>query len=138
MFCDDIINGRVLLKLGSSGSYVRTLQTALRKIGYPITISGNYDLRTKNYVKDYQSAHSLHVDGIVGKHTATSLCSLGLLQDILQAPTQYTYPPVKTKTGNIPLPTVTGIKGIDLQSIPTWVWYMIIGGGIILMMGGNK
>jgi hypothetical protein len=70
----------VLLKLGSEGLEVRSLQTALRGLGYtgtsgaPLGVDGDFGSNTDNAVRDFQRAHGLEpVDGKVGPDTRTAL-----------------------------------------------------------------
>jgi hypothetical protein len=54
-----------VLKLGSSGPAVRTLQTLLNKFGYKTSIDGNFGPKTEEAVKAYQKAVGFAEDGIV-------------------------------------------------------------------------
>jgi peptidoglycan hydrolase-like protein with peptidoglycan-binding domain len=63
----------VTIKLGSSGTVVRTLQTALRSHGYSVTVDGIFGPRTKNAVIRFQKARGLAADGIVGPKTWAKL-----------------------------------------------------------------
>jgi polysaccharide deacetylase family sporulation protein PdaB len=58
-----------LLKIGSSGSSVRTLQQALTKKGYSLSADGVFGPMTQSAVKSYQSSQGITVDGIVGSVT---------------------------------------------------------------------
>lgn len=60
-----------LLKLGSNGSEVKTVQTTLKELGYytyPKT-TGYYGSITVEAVKQYQEDNGLSADGIIGKRT---------------------------------------------------------------------
>lgn len=63
------------LKVGSSGSAVRTIQTWLNRISnnYPlitkVAVDGNYGEQTANSVKTFQQIFNLTPDGVVGKST---------------------------------------------------------------------
>ena len=63
------------LRIGSSGSAVRTIQTQLNRIAqnYPliprVAVSGNYDAATAEAVRTFQQIFHLTQDGIVGKST---------------------------------------------------------------------
>lgn len=56
-----------LLKIGSKGDYVKSVQTYLSILGYQVgNIDGIYGSRTFNCVKEYQRDRKLKVDGIWG------------------------------------------------------------------------
>lgn len=58
-----------LLKIGSSGSSVRTLQQALANKGYSLSVDGVFGPITQSAVKSFQSSQGVSVDGIVGPVT---------------------------------------------------------------------
>ncbi|MER7072367.1 phage tail tip lysozyme [Terrabacter sp. NPDC000476] len=62
-----------VLRSGSSGAAVRTLQYLLRASGKSITADGSFGPATDSAVRSYQSAHGLSVDGVVGNNTWYSL-----------------------------------------------------------------
>lgn len=63
-----------VLKTGSSGSQVRTLQTKLNNWGYNCgTVDGIFGSKTLAAVKQFQKNNGLTVDGIVGAKTAAAL-----------------------------------------------------------------
>ena len=63
-----------VLKQGSTGSSVRTLQTKLKSWGYYTgSVDGIYGSQTVKAVKYFQSKNGLAVDGIVGAKTAAAL-----------------------------------------------------------------
>ncbi len=63
-----------VLKKGSTGSEVRTLQTKLKNWGYYSgSVDGIYGSRTVSAVKYFQRVNGLSVDGVVGKKTASAL-----------------------------------------------------------------
>ena len=62
-------NSSVLLRIGSSGSAVKSLQSNLNNYGYKLNVDGFFGPLTLNAVKDFQKQHSLAVDGIVGPNT---------------------------------------------------------------------
>ncbi|NLN42114.1 MAG: hypothetical protein GX160_09070, partial [Clostridiales bacterium] len=66
-----------LLKLGSSGSEVREIQSRLKDLGYfkyP-NITGYYGTITRDAVKAFQTSKGLAADGIVGSKTWAALQS---------------------------------------------------------------
>lgn len=63
-----------VLKRGSSGSQVRTLQTKLKNWGYYTgSIDGIFGSKTVSAVKYFQRKNGLTADGIVGTKTAAAL-----------------------------------------------------------------
>lgn len=63
-----------ILKNGSEGDQVKTLQRLLNALGHNCgTVDGRFGNRTKNAVKKFQAAKNLSEDGIVGKNTWTAL-----------------------------------------------------------------
>lgn len=66
--------GAAVLKVGSSGQQVRTLQTKLNNWGYNAgTVDGIFGSNTLAAVKRFQANNGLTVDGIVGAKTAAAL-----------------------------------------------------------------
>lgn len=64
----------VVLKTGSSGTQVRTLQTKLNNWGYDAgTVDGIFGSKTQAAVKRFQQKNGLVADGIVGSRTAAAL-----------------------------------------------------------------
>jgi len=59
----------VVLEHGSSGRWVRALQTALREAGYDIDVDGSFGDATYEAVRDLQANNDLDVDGVVGPDT---------------------------------------------------------------------
>ncbi len=73
-FSDAQDQDAVVLKVGSSGSQVRTLQTKLNNWGYNAgTVDGIFGSNTLAAVKRFQAKNGLTVDGIVGAKTAAAL-----------------------------------------------------------------
>lgn len=66
--------GSILLKYGSRGEQVKTVQTKLKNWGYYNgNVDGIYGWRTAVAVKAFQKKNGLKVDGIVGDATAKAL-----------------------------------------------------------------
>ena len=62
------------LKVGSSGADVRALQQKLTELGYySRSISGTYDARTQEAVRQFQKDNGLSADGIAGPLTQAKL-----------------------------------------------------------------
>lgn len=60
----------VLLAFGSSGDLVRTVQTQLNSLNYPVgVVDGVFGNNTKQAVIEFQRVHGLQQDGIVGRLT---------------------------------------------------------------------
>ena len=63
-----------VLKKGSTGNSVKTLQIFLNGFGYNCgTVDGSFGAKTLSAVKQFQSKNKLSVDGSVGKATWTAL-----------------------------------------------------------------
>ena len=70
-----------IIKIGSKGSLVTTIQTYLNKNGFICAIDGFYGSQTAHQVSFYQSANKLSIDGIVGKNTL-NLIIKGIITDV--------------------------------------------------------
>lgn len=64
---------RPVLHRGSVGEAVGTVQTMLRKLGFELAIDQDFGPATELAVTEFQRAHSLEVDGIVGPKTWNAL-----------------------------------------------------------------
>lgn len=62
-------NGMALLKFGSAGAGVRTLQSNLRKLGFFLVVDGDFGPATRRMLKAFQREHRLRPDGIFGPKT---------------------------------------------------------------------
>ncbi|WP_067927611.1 peptidoglycan-binding protein [Alicyclobacillus shizuokensis] len=70
------ISSTPTLREGSSGSAVKTLQTALNQLGYSCgTVDGVFGSKTLSAVKKFQKAKGLVMDGVVGPKTWAALKS---------------------------------------------------------------
>lgn len=59
---------------GDTGAQVKLLQKALKSLGfYSGTVDGDFGPGTQSAVEQFQSAHSLSPDGVVGKKTLAAL-----------------------------------------------------------------
>lgn len=69
------VSAATLLKKGSNGSQVKSVQSELKELGYFTypKITGYYGSITVNAVKKFQKEHGLYVDGIIGKRTISAL-----------------------------------------------------------------
>lgn len=65
-----------LLKVGSEGDEVKSLQKDLNRLGAKIEEDGIFGKGTKDAVQDFQKEYKLDVDGIVGKDTLSKLASV--------------------------------------------------------------
>lgn len=67
-------NASTLLRVGSQGSEVKTVQTQLNTLGYDAgNADGIFGWRTRSAVVSFQTDHGLQADGIVGPATAGAL-----------------------------------------------------------------
>lgn len=62
-----------LLKEGSKGASVKTLQADLNKLGYGLAVDGIFGAGTEKAVRDFQDVKRISVDGIAGKNTLAEL-----------------------------------------------------------------
>ena len=58
-----------VLRMGSKGADVRTLQLKLNEFGFQLDVDGVFGQLTDNAVRDFQKTAQLAVDGIVGAQT---------------------------------------------------------------------
>ena len=66
-----------ILKIGSRGAEVKTLQTSLNKIGFSLTADGIFGKATENAVKTVQAGAGLVIDGIAGPKTMYAIRNAG-------------------------------------------------------------
>lgn len=68
-----------LLRTGSRGDEVKSIQTSLKQLGYFTypSVTGYFGLYTAEAVKNFQKANGLSVDGIVGPSTKNVLLGSG-------------------------------------------------------------
>jgi hypothetical protein len=70
------VSPKVTLRAGDTGAAVRTLQRALRRLGFDtVTADGDFGPATQAAVTSFQRAHGLTADGVVGAKTAQALNS---------------------------------------------------------------
>ena len=70
----------VLLRQGSRGTGVRSLQAQLSALGAPLAADGIYGPKTRAAVRDFQRREGLQVDGIAGPQTLARLSGAGGIQ----------------------------------------------------------
>ena len=71
-----VIAPTVTLKPGDNGAQVKLLQSALAQLGYsPGTVDGLYGTSTTTAVTNFQRAHNLTADGILGPASLAALTS---------------------------------------------------------------
>src|SRR5678816_3000189 len=58
-----------VVKDGSNGHPIKTLQYLLRARGHSVTVDGTFGPNTDTAVKAFQAANGLAVDGVVGPNT---------------------------------------------------------------------
>jgi len=71
-----IVNLRILQQ-GSTGGDVRSLQRLLHGTTKPLAVDGVFGPATVAAVRQFQSQHSLSIDGVVGSATWSSLIAVG-------------------------------------------------------------
>jgi peptidoglycan hydrolase-like protein with peptidoglycan-binding domain len=67
------VTGNPILRKGSTGSLVSSLQTLLNTFGAGLAVDGEFGSLTDGAVRSFQSANGLTVDGVVGPSTAGKL-----------------------------------------------------------------
>lgn len=70
---DGIAPGQPLLKRGDRGAAVRHLQMRLNRMGWLVTVDGDFGARTAAAVEHFQLVRHLTVDGVVGAETWAAL-----------------------------------------------------------------
>lgn len=71
------------LRYGMTGESVKTLQSALNRAGYSLTVDGVFGSNTTKAVKDFQQKHGLLADGVCGPKTWDKL-SPYMTEDVIQ------------------------------------------------------
>lgn len=70
----DIVNIELsVLRQGSKGEQVKTLQRLLNAFGYKLTVDGDFGSKTKSALEAYQKSKKLVIDGICGIKSWESL-----------------------------------------------------------------
>ncbi|MFT4625665.1 MAG: hypothetical protein ACI8PZ_004334 [Myxococcota bacterium] len=80
------LTGSPLLRNGSRGGQVTTLQSELNTHGYGLSVDWIFGPKTESEVRSFQSSKGLTVDGIVGPQTAGALNSAGAPAPAPKAP----------------------------------------------------
>lgn len=68
-------NGQPVLRQGSNGHQVRSLQTLLNAHGIRVSVDGSFSARTRQALMTFQRSVGIVVDGIAGRGTASRLNS---------------------------------------------------------------
>jgi len=68
-----LVSSTSVLTKGTISTEVTTIQSALKNLGYTITVDGSYGLKTETAVKTYQAIKGLPVTGIIDVVTKTSI-----------------------------------------------------------------
>lgn len=62
-----------MLRMGSEGAAVRSLQALLTRAGHVVKVDGDYGPTTRDAVKDFQRAQGITADGVAGPETRRRL-----------------------------------------------------------------
>jgi len=73
LFSDRILSHPTVLDFGDRGSDVQELQKRLNRLGFQLDTDGIFGPATRAAVIDFQAAHGLEPDGIVGDKTMSKL-----------------------------------------------------------------
>ena len=110
------------LRINSRGSQVAKLQAELKAAGFnPGAIDGAFGANTLKAVKQYQKAHRLSVDGVVGPRTWSKLLNDGHVPRTSST----------TKTGTSAAPRGTIVTGY-VNGVPRKIRVSSIGNGKVL------
>lgn len=120
-------NTKNYLTVGDKGDAVKTLQTKLNKVGYKLTVDGEYGDNTLKAVKSFQTKYKkeLEVDGVAGKNTISKLDSVIAAQNkntsstTSKAPSKVRKFVGKVNKNNAPVRKNPGQKYDQLTSYPT-------------------
>lgn len=74
--CPYITYSNPLLSIGMKSDDVVILQLNLNRLGYGLTVDGDFGKKTESSVRDFQSEHNLTADGIAGLLTITAIDKL--------------------------------------------------------------
>lgn len=66
------------LSFGAKGPEVERIQQQLNQAGYPLQVDGDWGPKTEAAVRDFQKAHGLAADGVVGPKTSHALGGQGI------------------------------------------------------------
>lgn len=118
-------NTKNYLTVGDKGDAVKTLQTKLNKVGYKLTVDGEYGSATKAAVTSFQKKYNLEVDGVAGKNTITKLNAViaakskNTSSTTSKAPSKVRKFVGKVNKNNAPVRKNPGKKYAQLTSYPT-------------------
>lgn len=118
-------NTKNYLTVGDKGDAVKTLQTKLNKVGYKLTVDGEYGSATKAAVTSFQKKYNLEVDGVAGKNTITKLNAViaakskNTSSTTSKAPSKVRKFVGKVNKNNEPVRKNPGKKYAQLTSYPT-------------------
>jgi len=73
LMCGFSVAGASAFRIGDQGSDVAEIQGRLASLGYDVAADGDFGPATAEAVKEFQAAHGLTVDGMVGPSTYEAL-----------------------------------------------------------------
>ncbi len=109
----------LILKLGSTGTAVRNIQTRLKSLGYLTSApDGDFGKATESALKAFQSRNGLTADGIAGPATLSRLNSSAAVKARI-TPKPTAVPPKATPTPNVNTNTYLrlGDSGADVRRL---------------------
>ncbi|MHC1786186.1 MAG: peptidoglycan-binding protein [Christensenellales bacterium] len=111
----------LILKLGSTGTAVRSMQSRLKQLGYAIAaVDGDFGQATQNALKAFQARNGLTADGIAGPATLARINSAAAVRARI-TPKPTAVPPKATATPSIDTNTYLrlGDRGTEVRRMQT-------------------
>ncbi len=114
------------LGMGSTGAAVSELQAKLRKLGFPVSVTGAFDEATVNALRQFQAKVGLQPDGMLGSATESILNQVVLKQS---GPGGALAPKANANGADVSLPPAGNCPR------PMWQTALMVAGGAALLYG---